>query len=85
MKPHDFLYALSLSLINERIWRKTQSLCLLRIVQVVRDAIPSKVDVMAVARSTVDDSRERGEFMSAGAIDRFCSEQVCSRLEGDVI
>ena len=51
-------------------------MCLLGIVQVVRGAISSKVDVMAVARSTVDDYRESGEIMSAGTIDRFSAKQV---------
>ena len=41
-----------------------------------KSAISSKVDVMAVARSTVDDSREREEFMSACTIDRFSAKQV---------
>ena len=31
---------------------------------------------MAVVRSTVDDSSERGKFMSAGTIDRFSAKQV---------
>ena len=50
---------------------QTQGLCLLEFVQVVGDTISSKVDVMAVARSTVDDSRECGEFMTVGTIARF--------------
>ena len=68
-EPRDFSYALFFSLINEQIWGEIQGLCLLRIVQVVRGAISSKVDVMAVGRLTVDDSRERGEFMLAGSMD----------------
>ena len=47
---------------------ETQGLCLLGIVQLTRGAISSKVDFMTVARPTVDDSGERGEFMSGGTI-----------------
>ena len=38
--------------------------------------ISTKVDIMAVARSTVDDSRGSGEFMSVGFIARFSAKQV---------
>ena len=62
--------------IKERIRGETQGLCLLGIVQVVKDAISSKVDVRAVASATVDDSREIGEFMSADAMDSFSTKQV---------
>ena len=57
VEPRDFLYVLSLTPINECMWGEIQGLCLPGNVQVVRGVILSKVDVMAVARSTVDDSR----------------------------
>ena len=76
MEPRDFLYSVSLFFINERMSGETHGLCLLGIVQVVRCAISSKVGVMAVARATVDDSREIVEIMSSGAMDKFSAEHV---------
>ena len=76
MEPRDFLYAVSLFFINERMSGETQGLCLLGIVQVVRAAASSKLDVMVVARATVDDSREIGEFMTAGAMNKFSAKHV---------
>ena len=42
----------------------------------VRSAISSKVDVMAVVRSTVDASRESWGFMLACTTDRLSTKQV---------
>ena len=55
---------------------ETHGSCLLGIVQVVRGAISSKVDVMAIARATVDDSREIVEVMSTGTMDKFLAKHV---------
>ena len=41
-----------------------------------RGAISSKVDVMAIARATVDDSREIVEVMSTGTMDKFLAKHV---------